>query len=95
LAAGLSGGIKQFQVHNSIENIEDMRRGFYLILGFTFPGFWTFHAGGFASWLYRPLQTLSGTETTGWPSFITACLIYTGLTVLFELFARAWSNAHP
>lgn len=72
-----------------------MRRGFYLILGFTFPGFWTFHAGGFASWLYRPLQTLCKTEATGWPSFITAFLIYIGLTVFVELFARAWSVTHP
>ena len=72
-----------------------MRRRFYLILGFTFPGFWTVHAGGLTSWLYRPLQVLCRTEATGWPSFITAGLIYTGLIVLFELFARAWSNTHP
>ena len=72
-----------------------MRRGFYLILGLTFPGFWAFHAGGLLSVLYRPLQNLFGIETSGWLSFITACLLYTFLTVIFELFSRAWKNVHP
>lgn len=72
-----------------------VRRGFYLILGFTFPGFWVFHASGFLSVLYRPLQLVFNTETTGWPSFISACTLYIGLTVLFELFFKAWKNVHP
>ncbi len=72
-----------------------MRRGFYLILGFTFPGFWAFHASGLLSWLYSPLQNLFGIETTGWLSFFTASLLYIFLTVIFELFTRAWKNVHP
>jgi len=35
-----------------------LRRAFYLLLGFTFPGFWLFHAGGLLASLYLPLQTL-------------------------------------
>ena len=72
-----------------------MRQGFYLILGFTFPGFWALHANGLIAWIYRPLQMLFRTEATGWPSFVTATLTYIGLTVLFELITRAWRNAHP
>jgi hypothetical protein len=71
-----------------------LRRGFYLILGFTFPGFWVFHAGGLLAGLYFPLQKIFHTRTTGWPSFFTACLLYCGLIMFFELFARAWKNAH-
>lgn len=72
-----------------------LRRGFYLILGFTFPGFWVFHAGGMMSGLYFPLQKIFHTKATGWPSFFTAVLLYLGAIVLFELFARAWKNARP
>ncbi len=72
-----------------------MRRGFYLILGFTFPGFWAFHSSGLLSWLYLPLQNFFGIETTGWLSFFTACLLYIFLTVVFESFSKAWKNVHP
>lgn len=75
--------------------MEYIRRGFYLILGFTFPGFWALHASGLVSVLYSPLQKLFSTEATGWPSFITACLLYIGMILLFELFSRAWKNVHP
>jgi len=72
-----------------------IRRGFYLFLGFTFPGFWLFHAGGLLSALYLPLQQLFHTKTTGWPSLITALLLYLATIVLFELCTRALRNVHP
>ncbi len=61
-----------------------IRQGFYLLLGFTFPGFWIFHASGFWSVLYRPIQMITGSEGTGWPSFITAGLVYLSMTIVFE-----------
>ncbi len=72
-----------------------LRRGFYLLLGFTFPGFWLFHAGGLLAPLYLPLQKLFHTEATGWPSFITASLIYISAIAVFEFFAGALKNARP
>lgn len=72
-----------------------VRRGFYLFLGFTFPGFWLFHAGGLLAALYLPLQKVFHTKTTGWPSFITASLLYLGTIVLFELCTRALRNVRP
>ncbi len=72
-----------------------LRRTFYLLLGFTFPGFWLFHAGGLLASLYQPLQKLFHTQTTGWPAFITASLLYIAAIALFEIFAKALKNAHP
>lgn len=72
-----------------------MRRGFYLILGFTFPGFWMLHSGSLLAELYLPLQILFHTEATGWPSFITATLLYIGMILLFEFFIRAYDSTHP
>jgi len=72
-----------------------LRQGFYLLLGFTFPGFWIFHTGGFWSVLYRPIQMITGSEATGWPSFITACLIYFAAILVFECSHRLLKNAHP
>ncbi len=72
-----------------------LRRAFYLLLGFTFPGFWLFHASGLLASLYLPLQKLFHTEATGWPSFITASLIYIATTAIFEFFFRVLKNARP
>jgi len=72
-----------------------LRQSFYLFLGFTFPGFWIFHAGGFWSMLYRPIQVIIGSEATGWPSFITACLVYLVAVLIFECCYRLLKNAHP
>ncbi len=72
-----------------------LRRAFYLLLGFTFPGFWLFHAGGLLASLYLPLQTLFHTKATGWPSFITASLLYIAAIILFEFLARVLKNARP
>ncbi|MHB8810947.1 MAG: hypothetical protein ACYC9M_13190 [Desulfobulbaceae bacterium] len=35
-----------------------LRKGYYLLLGFTFPFYWAAHAAGFMATLYRPLQLL-------------------------------------
>ena len=72
-----------------------LRRTFYLLLGFTFPGFWLFHAGGLLASLYQPLQKLFHTQTTGWPAFITASLLYIAAIAVFEFFAKALKNARP
>ena len=72
-----------------------LRQSFYLVLGFTFPGFWIFHANGFWSVLYRPIQLISGSEATGWPSFFSACLIYLTAVLVFESCYRLLKNAQP
>jgi len=72
-----------------------LRQSFYLFLGFTFPGFWIFHAGGFWSMLYRPIQVITGSEATGWPSFITTSLVYLTSIFIFECSYRLLKNAHP
>ena len=61
-----------------------LRRAFYLLIGFTFPGFWMLHASGLAAGLYSPLQRLCGTTAVGWPSLLTASLLYGGLILCFE-----------
>lgn len=66
-----------------------IRQGFYLILGLTFPAFWIIHASGTFGFLYLPLQKLSGSSATGWPSFITASLIYIACTILVECCFRS------
>ena len=58
-----------------------------MLLGFSFPFYWGFHMEGFANLLYRPIQVIASTESTMWPSFITAFLTYAGLIVLIE---RLW-----
>jgi hypothetical protein len=63
------------------------RRSFYMLLGFSFLFYWGFHMEGFADLLYRPIQVIASTESTMWPSFITAFLTYAGLIVLIE---RLW-----
>ncbi len=72
-----------------------LRRGFYLIVGFTFPGFWMFHASGFYAHLYRPIQTLFHSPAIGWPSLITALLIYLAAIVCFEICYRLLQSSHP
>lgn len=62
-----------------------LRRGFYLLIGFTFPGFWLLHASGLLAWLYHPLQRLFHTKAALWPSLITAVLLYLGVVLCFEL----------
>lgn len=62
-----------------------IRRGFYLILGITFPGFWAFHASGYAAFLYQPLQKLLGISGSGWLSLLTTTLIYSFTAVVFEV----------
>ncbi len=65
-----------------------IRKSFYMIIGLTFPFFWAFHSTGFMNYLYLPLQLLTGSTGTGWPSFISAFCIYMICTVLFEGFYR-------
>lgn len=72
-----------------------IRRGFYLILGFTFPGFWAIHASGYAAFLYTPLQKLFGIEGSGWLSLLTASLIYLAATVIFETCYQLLKNSRP
>ncbi len=72
-----------------------IRQSFYLILGLTFPGFWALHASGFAAALYRPIQRLTHAASPTWPSLLTAVLLYTALTILFECLYRVFRNAHP
>lgn len=71
------------------------RKAFYLLVGFSFPGFWIFHAGGLWSVLYKPIQMITGSEATGWPSFITASLVYLGMIIVFENFYRLLKNSRP
>lgn len=61
-----------------------LRRAFYLLIGFTFPGFWMLHASGWASGLYKPIQRLCATTAVGWPSLLTASLLYGALILCFE-----------
>ena len=61
------------------------RRVFYLIIGFTFPGFWVLHASGLMAGLYHPLQRLLQSNATLCPSFISAGCLYLVAIVLFEL----------
>lgn len=61
-----------------------LRRGFYLLIGFTFPGFWMLHASGWAAGLYKPVQILFATTAVGWPSLLTASLLYGSLMLFFE-----------
>lgn len=72
-----------------------LRRWFYLLLGFTFPFFWAFHDSGVLRVLYAPLQKLASTSSTGWPSFITAGLLYTIIGVIFEVMYRLRKNISP
>lgn len=72
-----------------------LRQVFYLLLGMSFPAFWIFHASGLWEILYRPLQFLTGTQKTGWPSFLTACLVYAAVTAVFECMYRLLKNAQP
>lgn len=67
----------------------------YLVLGFTFPLFWMYHAAGLWSFLYKPIQLLLGIEISGWPSFITAFLLYATGCLVLELFFRLLKNAQP
>lgn len=71
-----------------------LRKGFYLLLGFTFPFYWAIHDAGFMAALYRPLQHLFATTGSGWPSMVTASLLYGGAAGLFELLFRARGH-HP
>ncbi len=72
-----------------------MRKWFYLLLGFTFPFFWTFHATGMMKILYLPIQKLASTTSAGWPSFVSACLLYGISALIFELTYRVRKNLSP
>ncbi len=72
-----------------------LRKSFYFLLGFTFPGFRLFHAGSLLASLYQPLQKLFHTLATDWLAFITALLLYIAAIALFEIFAKSLKNAHP
>ncbi|MGE4560789.1 MAG: hypothetical protein AB7E77_11350 [Desulfobulbus sp.] len=69
-----------------------LRRGFYLLVGFTFPGFWMLHASGLLDGLYKPLQMLFHTKAVGWPSLVTASLLYLGMIACFELPRHLFNN---
>jgi hypothetical protein len=72
-----------------------LRRWFYLLLGFTFPFFWAFHDAGMLKVLYFPLQVLASTSSTGWPSFVTAFLLYLVLGMVFEIMYRIRKDISP
>lgn len=72
-----------------------LRRAFYLLVGLTFPGFWILHAAGFASFLYLPLQRLLHTRASGWPSLLTALLLYGAVIACFEALMRARKQIQP
>lgn len=72
-----------------------LRRGFYLIIGFTFPGFWMLHASGFGTFLYRPIQLMFHTSAIGWPSLVTALLCYSMAIFCFEACRRLMRGAQP
>ena len=72
-----------------------IRRGFYLIAGFTFPGFWMIHASGYGAIVYQPIQHYINTPAVGWPSLITATLIYLAAMVSFEACWRLLKNTRP
>lgn len=72
-----------------------IRRTFYLFIGLTFPAFWISHASGWGAFLYRPIQQLFATTAGGWPSFITACLLYLLAIVCFESLHRLLKNIRP
>lgn len=59
-----------------------------MVLGFTFPFFWAYHAAGFADFLFWPLQVITSSESKIWPSFITTSILYVGTIVLIELISR-------
>ena len=68
--------------------MSSIKRTFYMVLGFTFPFFWAYHASGFADILFKPIQWISSTESTLWPSFITAFLIYSLMITVVEKLTR-------
>ena len=72
-----------------------IKRSFYILLGFSFPFNWAFHAAGFADILYKPIQFIASTESTIWPSFVTAFLTYMGLVVLIERLQGRRENFNP
>ncbi|MDH3328394.1 MAG: hypothetical protein OEM01_04105 [Desulfobulbaceae bacterium] len=72
-----------------------VRRWFYVLLGFTFPFFWAVHAAGTLKVLYYPLQLIASTTVTGWPSFVTASLLYAVVAVVFEITHRTRKNLSP
>ena len=65
-----------------------LKRTFYMLLGFTFPFFWAYHAAGFADFLFKPIQLVTSTKSAIWPSFITAFLLYTLLIIVIEFVFR-------
>ena len=72
-----------------------VRRVFYMVLGFTFPIFWVFHADGFLAVLYRPVQKLFATSSVGWPSLCTAGGTYLLAILLFEAAVRSRRDINP
>ncbi|PIE56659.1 MAG: hypothetical protein CSA34_03355 [Desulfobulbus propionicus] len=65
-----------------------IRRTFYLIIGFSFPFFWTFHANGLLKALYLPIKRFLGIQSSLWPSLFTAILVYGLIIFIFELLLR-------
>ena len=59
-----------------------------MLLGFTFPFFWAYHAGGFADFLFRPIQIIVSTESKIGPSFFTAFLLYAVFIFGIEFLSR-------
>jgi len=72
-----------------------IKRSFYMLLGFSFPFYWAFHAAGFAEIFYKPIQLVTSTKSTLWPSFITATILYVGLVILIERMFRKRRNINP
>ncbi|MBM9536960.1 hypothetical protein [Desulfobulbus alkaliphilus] len=72
-----------------------IRRTFYLLIGLTFPAFWISHASGWGAFLYRPIQQLFATSASGWPSLISAGLLYLLLIFCFESLYRLLKQHRP
>jgi len=72
-----------------------IKRIFYMLLGFSFPFYWAFHASGFAAIFYKPIQLIASTKSTFWPSFITAALTYVAVVVLIESLQKKRGNFSP
>lgn len=45
--------------------------------------------------LYYPIQVIASTDNTEWPSLLTACLLYSIITAVFEILYRTRKNLTP
>jgi len=53
------------------------------------------HASGFGAALFRPIQQWCHSTAVGWPSLVTAVLLYLTAICCFEFCWRLLKNTHP